>query len=83
VQFVRHYKRRFFFNPGSVGFAYRHAQDPEKFRADPWAEYAVLTAGDKSMSLEFRRVAFDVVALRSSYETSGRPHADKAIQQYR
>jgi predicted phosphodiesterase len=82
VQYVRHFKRRMFFNPGSVGFAYRHGQAPERFRADPWSEYAVLTVTDSTSSLEFRRVAFDGAALRSIYASSGRPHADAAIAQY-
>lgn len=81
-QFIRHFKRRFFFNPGSVGFAYRHGQDAGTFRADPWAEYAVLTAADSTLSLEFRRVAFDAKALSEIYKSSGRPHADAAIAQY-
>src|SRR5262245_24968548 len=34
----------FFFNPGSVGLAYSHQQPDDRLRADPWAEYAILTA---------------------------------------
>ena len=45
VQFIRHLGRTFFCNPGSVGFAWRHGQPEESFRADPWAEYAILDAG--------------------------------------
>ena len=30
---------------------------------DPWAEYAVLTADDGKLGVEFRRVPFDVEAL--------------------
>jgi len=82
VQFIRHLKRRIFFNPGSVGFAYRHGQDPSAFRADPWAEYALLTVGDAEMGLEFRRVGYDVRALIERYRTCGRPHADAAVMQY-
>jgi putative phosphoesterase len=82
VQFVRHLKRRMFFNPGSVGFAYRHGQDPSAFRADPWAEYAILTVDDSSSGLEFRRVGYDVRPLIEVYRNSGRPHADAAIRQY-
>ena len=81
VQFIRHFKRRFFFNPGSVGFAYRQGQT-DSFRADPWAEYAILTVDDSTSSLEFRRVAFDVEALRKAYASSGRPHAETSIAQY-
>ena len=72
----------FFFNPGSVGFAYSHYQAADRFRADPWAEYAVLTVDGDRVALEFRRVPFDVPALIASYHTSGRPFADEAIAQY-
>ena len=34
----------FFFNPGSVGFAYGHGQAEGTFHANSWAEYAVLAA---------------------------------------
>ncbi len=82
TQFIRHYKRRFFFNPGSVGFAYRHGQDPAKFRADPWAEYALLRATSTTLSLEFKRIVFDAAKLRDLVASSGRPHAEAAIKQY-
>jgi hypothetical protein len=72
----------FFFNPGSVGLAYSHHQPEGSFRVDPWAEYAVLSVEDKRLSLEFRRVSFDVAALVAVYRASGRPHAGEAIAQY-
>jgi putative phosphoesterase len=72
----------FFFNPGSVGFAYSHYQAEDRFRADPWAEYAVLTAQGHRIALEFRRVPFDVPALIARYRASGRPYDDEAIGQY-
>ncbi len=68
---------------GSAGFAYRHAQPEGVFRADPWAEYAVLTVEQERLGLEFRRVAFDVDALINVYRTSGRPYTNEAIAQYR
>lgn len=82
VQFMRHFGRTFHFNPGSVGFAYRHDQPDDHFRADSWAEYAILTSEGDRLSLEFRRVPFDVNALIDAYRASGRPHADEAIAQY-
>jgi predicted phosphodiesterase len=81
TQFIRHNERRFFFNPGSVGAAYYRGPGGE-FRAEPWAEYAVLTVTDKSSSLEFRRVAFDVEKLLSVYKASGRPYLEAALKQY-
>lgn len=85
---VQHLRRinssdRFFFNPGSIGFAYSHHQPDEGFQADPWAEYAVLTSEPGRLALEFRRAAFDAAKLIAVYRNSNRPHADAAIAQYR
>ncbi len=82
VQFIRHYARTFLFNPGSVGFAYRHDQPDGHFLADPWAEFAVLASHKGRLSLEFRRVGFDIQRLSEAYRSSGRPHAEAAIAQY-
>ena len=82
AQQVRRNGDLFFFNPGSVGFAYSHYQPDGQFRADPWAEYAILTAEHGKTSLEFRRVPFDVNELIRIYRESGRPFADEAIAQY-
>jgi predicted phosphodiesterase len=82
MQFIRHFGRTFHFNPGSVGFAYRHDQPDDNFHADSWAEYAILTSNGDRLSLEFRRVPFDVKTLIDVYQSSGRPHAAAAIAQY-
>jgi predicted phosphodiesterase len=84
IQFMRRIGKdgRFFFNPGSAGFAYSHHQPDEGFQADPWAEYAILTIEGEALALEFRRVPFDVAALLEVYRSSGRPHAEGAIAQY-
>lgn len=72
----------FFFNPGSVGLAYSHAQPEGTFHTDAWAEYAILTVEGAGMSLEFRRVSYDVNTLIDVYRASGRPHAEDSIAQY-
>lgn len=82
VQQIRHLGRSFFFNPGAVGFAYRHGQGEAPFRADPWAEYALLAAEGERLALEFRRVPYDPATLIGVYRASGRPYADEAIAQY-
>jgi predicted phosphodiesterase len=82
VQQIRHLDRNFYFNPGAVGLAFRHGQDPAQFRTDPWAEYALLTIDAAQMALEFRRVPYDVEELIRIYRASGRPFADEAIKQY-
>ncbi|HLO33854.1 MAG TPA: metallophosphoesterase family protein [Anaerolineales bacterium] len=82
AQQIRRNGKYFFFNPGSVGFAYSHNQPDDGFHADPWAEYAILTAEAGQVSLEFRRVPFEAEELIRIYRASGRPFAEEAIAQY-
>jgi putative phosphoesterase len=82
AQQIRRNGNLFFFNPGSVGFAYSHYQPDGQFHADPWAEYAILTVENGQTSLEFRRIPFDTNELIRIYRESGRPFAEEAIAQY-
>lgn len=70
------------FNPGSVGLAYSHHQPSDNFRLDPWAEYAILDVHHGHFALAFHRVPYDVAALITVYQASGRPYADATIAQY-
>ena len=51
------------FCAGSVGLVYEHKEPMDEQPFDPWAEYAVLTADDGKLRVEFRRVPFDVEEL--------------------
>ncbi len=82
AQQIRRNGNYFFFNPGSVGFAYNHNQPEGSFRADPWAEYAILSTDKGRTSLEFRRIPFDAEEMIRIYRESGRPFAPDAIAQY-
>lgn len=82
AQQIRRLGDLFFFNPGSVGFAFSHNQPDNEFHADPWAEYAILTSGNGQVSVEFRRIPFDPQELTRTYRESGRPFAEDAIAQY-
>ena len=64
----------FFFNPGSVGMPYNRHLPEDEFHLDPWAEYAVLSSRAGSLSLDLRRVSYDVRLLLDIYKSSGRPH---------
>ncbi len=83
AQQIRRIGELFFFNPGSVGFAYSHNQSDDDFHADPWAEYAILTIENGQTGLEFRRVPFDAEELIRIYRESGRLFAEEAIAQYK
>ena len=82
AQQIRRNGDLFFFNPGSVGFAFSQYQPDGQFHADPWAEYAILTIEHHRSSLEFHRIPFDVHTLIDIYTASGRPFTDEAIAQY-
>jgi predicted phosphodiesterase len=82
IQQIRHLGRSFYFGCGSVGYAYRHGQPPERFRADPWAEYALLRVDRGRVALELRRAPFDADALIAAYLQSDRPHAAEWAAQY-
>lgn len=82
VQYIRHMGKTFFFNPGSVGVAYRHGQSAADFRLDPWAEYAVLTVAGERLAVEFRRVPFDTEVLLQAYHENGHPFPDEAALRY-
>jgi predicted phosphodiesterase len=66
-------------NPGSVGLAYDRVPSPElsaaTVRNPPWGEYAILTSAGSYVSLDLRRVPFDVRAVRQAARDSGMPHA--------
>ena len=82
AQQVRQNGERFFFNPGSVGFAFNQYQPDGKFHANAWAEYAILAVENGHTGLEFRRIPFDAQELANVYRESGRPFSDEAIAQY-
>jgi len=82
AQQIRRNGELFFFNPGSVGLVYSHNQPDDQFHADPWAEYAILSAENGNTNLEFRRVPFDAQELIRIYRASGRPFAEEALAQY-
>ncbi len=84
IQYVRRLGDTFYFNPGSVGLAYDRHQPDETFRADPCAEYAVLTtSSDGFVALEFRRVPYDMDALYRFIMTSDMPSAEKVAEKHR
>jgi putative phosphoesterase len=82
VQQIRRVGGGFFFNPGSVGFAFRHGQPEATFRADPWAEYAIVTSEGDRIGLEFRQVPFDTSAFVRAVHDGNMPYADALASRY-
>lgn len=82
LQQIRRLDDTFFFNPGSVGFAYNRRLPEARFHADPWAEYAVLSAEGGRLGLEFRRVPLDPAELIRVTLASGMPYAESVASRY-
>jgi predicted phosphodiesterase len=79
-QWARRLGDRYFVNPGSVGLAYDHHQPEEGFRADAFAESAVLTVNGHGVGVEFRRVPFEPEEVLRAIEASGMPHPESAAR---
>lgn len=72
-----------YFNPGSVGLAYNWRLSDEQFRADPWADYAIVTSEGERIGVEFCHVPFDVDELIRVLRASGKPDSERSINFYR
>ncbi|MEP6774788.1 MAG: metallophosphoesterase family protein [Chloroflexota bacterium] len=83
LQQIRRLGDYFFFNPGSVGVSYDRNQPTDNFQLDHHAEYAVLTSGEDRLTLEFRRVPFDVNRHAQALIASSRPYGEDYAQQYK
>jgi predicted phosphodiesterase len=75
VQLLRRWDRSLLVNPGSVGLPFL-SWWPERVRIARWAEYAIVTAEDGCLHVEFRRTPFDVTDLLRLSRSSGMPHAE-------
>jgi hypothetical protein len=71
-----------YFNPGSVGFAYNWQLSKEQFRADPRAEYAIVSCNGESTGITFRRILLDIEELARIIRASGKPNAEQDIAMY-
>ena len=80
-QWARRLGDGYYVNPGSVGLPVDHLQSGPT-RAEVAAEYAIVTVDD-SVTVEFRRVPFDVAELLESIEASGIPNPDDAAGPWR
>lgn len=73
-QMARRYGSVMFVNPGSVGLPVDGEGD--EAHNPPWAEYAIVSSEGEASSVEMRRVAVDVGAVRGAALASGMPHAE-------
>jgi predicted phosphodiesterase len=80
-QWARRLGDAYYINPGSVGLPVDHLQAGPT-RAEAAAEYAILTVDD-GVTVEFRRVPFDVDEVFCSVEESGLPNPEDAAGPWR
>jgi putative phosphoesterase len=74
LQLVRRWGSSLIVNPGSVGQPFSQWW-PQPIRVAHWAEYGVIDTDGEHVSVELRRVPFDVEALLRLFAASGMPHA--------
>ncbi|GHO46682.1 metallophosphoesterase family protein [Ktedonospora formicarum] len=82
TQQIRRLGAIWYFNPGSVGFAYNWRQTQERFHADPWSDYATLESQGERFGVTFRHVPFDVDEYIRIIHDSGKPYATESITSY-
>jgi predicted phosphodiesterase len=80
LQWTRRIDGGLYVNPGSVGIAYDRFEDPPLLR--PHAEWALVTAADGAVAVEYRRVPYAAEAVRTATRLSGRPYADEWAAQW-
>jgi putative phosphoesterase len=76
VQLVRAHNSTLIVNPGSVGLPFHTWPPNGAVRMSPWAEYAILSAENGSVSAELRRAPYDISELREVAHESGMPHPE-------
>jgi predicted phosphodiesterase len=74
AQMVRPYHDRVLINVGSVGRAVIRAP-MRRIRNAPWAEYGIIGWENGRLSVDLRRVPFDLERLVAAIHASGMPHA--------
>jgi predicted phosphodiesterase len=76
LQMLRRRPDSLFANVGSVGLPFSEGPSGGSMRVSRWAEYALATVDARGLTLEFRRITYDVDAMLSAARASGMPHAD-------
>lgn len=83
MQMVRQHKGTLILNPGSVGNSFRVAYTPGcPPSLNPWAEYAIVTWQAGVLSVDCRRIAFDLAAAKAAIMASDIPNKAWWLAQY-
>lgn len=76
LQMLRRRADSLFGNVGSVGLPFSEGPSGGSLRVSPWAEYGLATVDESGLTLEFRRVPYDVDEMLAAARASGMPHAE-------
>lgn len=83
VQMLRPHEGKLFLNPGSVGNVFLRPHAPGTVPTLlPWAEYALATWNEGILSVDLRRVPFDVEQLSRAIAKSDIPTRSWLLEQY-
>jgi predicted phosphodiesterase len=76
LQMLRRRPDSLFANVGSVGLPFSEGPSGGSMRVSRWAEYALATVDERGLTLEFRRVPYDVEEMLLAARASGMPQAE-------
>ncbi len=82
VQLLRRVDRQLIVNVGSVGCPFAEVFSGAPPIILPWAEYAVITGAETGLSVDLRRVNFDIPRLVDTILRSTMPHAREWAAQW-
>jgi predicted phosphodiesterase len=77
LQWLRRVRGTLWLCAGSVGLVWEHEEPLDAVPFQPWSEYAVLTADDGRLDVEFRRIPFDLDELVEAARAADFPDLDR------
>ncbi|MCJ7433328.1 MAG: metallophosphatase family protein [Anaerolineales bacterium] len=83
IQMMRQHKSSLIINPGSVGSPFKTAYEagvPPVLL--PWAEYGIIEYKDGVISVDLRRVPFDMDVFIKAIKESGMPNSGERVETY-
>jgi predicted phosphodiesterase len=83
LQWLRRVRGTLWFCAGSVGLVYEHQEPLAEVPFLPYSEYAVLTAEDGRLDVDFRRIPFDVEELLAAARATDFPDVERYAAQWR
>jgi predicted phosphodiesterase len=82
LQWARRVRGTLWLCAGSVGLVYEHREPLAEVPFEPFSEYAVLTGEDGRVSVEFRRIPFDLDELLAAARATDFPDVERWAAQW-